>query len=122
MIVELDHLVKGSVTNAELQVCFHALSRYCYSSISIESEKIYKFLKGQISTIYMVALEKLFQSIVDHGNIPESILQESQEDTKRVHHQAKFRYHTPRGSDSRYFFRYNGKLDQAALQGSGSGS
>ena len=43
---EFDQLEQGSMIVTEYGTRFHALSRYSYKSIFIESEKIQKFVKG----------------------------------------------------------------------------
>lgn len=43
---EFDYLEQRSMTIAEYEVCFYALSRYSIANISTESERICKFVKG----------------------------------------------------------------------------
>lgn len=57
---------------AEYEACLHALSRYSFAKILIESERIHKFIKGfkgpyQLDTIQMVILGASLQSIIKHG-------------------------------------------------------
>lgn len=56
---KFDRLEKGSIPITEYDLRFHALSRYSYASISIESKKIQKIIKGlnvslQLPTNHMV--------------------------------------------------------------------
>ena len=80
---EFDYLQKGSIIIAEYKACFYFQSRYSYDSISTESEKIQKSVKGldvslQLATSQMVVLGAPFQSIVDHTKMTEDIISVSQ--------------------------------------------
>lgn len=43
---EFDCLEQGSMSIAQFEAYFYALSKYSYTSISIESEKIQKYIRG----------------------------------------------------------------------------
>lgn len=63
----------------EYDECFHALYRYLFASITIESIKIRNFTKGldvslQLATAKMVVSGALFQIKLDHAEMIESIL------------------------------------------------
>lgn len=67
-----DNLEKGSMTIAKYATHFYTLSKYSATSISIESERILKFIKGldgvyQLVTTQMVVLGSSFQSIIKHS-------------------------------------------------------
>lgn len=46
MRYEFDQLEIGSMTITEYQACFYALFRYSTTSVSTESERFKKFVKG----------------------------------------------------------------------------
>lgn len=47
---EFDRLDQGSMNIVEYKACFHTVSKYSGTSISIESEQIWKFMKGFYGT------------------------------------------------------------------------
>lgn len=85
---EFDRLDQGSMNIVEYKACFHTVSKYSGTSISIESEQIWKFMKGfygtyQLATAQMVVLGATFQNIIEHAKMNESIIQATQGGTKR---------------------------------------
>ena len=64
---------------AEYMTHFYSLSRYFYTSITTESEKIQQFVKGlhisiQLAMSQMVVFGTSIQSIMDYAMMTEGIL------------------------------------------------
>lgn len=95
-----DHLEKGSMIITKYEARFQALSSYSATSISTESQRIKKFLKGlagfyQLAKTQMVVSGASLQSIVEHTKMIELVYQGIQtgDGAKKIYRLGEFNGH-----------------------------